>query len=222
MVIDQFSGYGSVFICAKEDEQAASLGFVHYVKHAPFQISGLVLSDNGAPFIGRMFENTLFKLGLQHKTTHYAHPWSNGKVERFNGVLQTSCFPAIVCGTFRTHEEVQTAVDVWLKFYNNDRASFGRMNRGLPPLALVSLWNKTPGAGVIEKLSALGVIRMSELPYLRAMGSAQMSYKKPDGTEGKAPYAFVVDKSGVIAKEVVDARRFKPSPVKPDALRLTQ
>jgi putative transposase len=46
-----------------------------------------LISDNGSKFISKDFADFLLGAGLQHTRTSIAHPQSNGKIERFHGVL---------------------------------------------------------------------------------------------------------------------------------------
>ena len=63
-----------------------------------FELCGIpheVMSDNGAPFVVWMpgvltlFGKTLAELGIKHIRTQVNSPWTNGKIERFWGVLQS-------------------------------------------------------------------------------------------------------------------------------------
>jgi transposase InsO family protein len=55
--------------------------FVHY--GAPMEL----LSDNGTNIVGDVVRYYTQQLGLKHRTTTPYHPRTNGKVERFNGLL---------------------------------------------------------------------------------------------------------------------------------------
>ncbi len=48
----------------------------------------VLVSDNGGEFTATAFEKWLREVGIDHRVTSPYHPQSNGKCERFNGVIQ--------------------------------------------------------------------------------------------------------------------------------------
>jgi len=46
-----------------------------------------IITDNGAEFIGNLFQATLKRYGIEHNRTSPGHPQTNGKVERLNHEL---------------------------------------------------------------------------------------------------------------------------------------
>ena len=84
-----------------------------------------VMSDNGAPFVVWMpgvltlFGRTLADLRVRHVRTQVNSPWTNGKIERFWGVLQSELLDREV---FRTPEAADEAL-----------ARFARLLRLPPP-----------------------------------------------------------------------------------------
>lgn len=188
--VDAYSGFASVFICEHEDEDAAVAGFQHYVEKAPFKVAGLVLSDNGLPFLSDAFVGYLATHNFVQRTTQYNHPWSNGKVESFNRTLKYECMPALVASGIKSEKETQDWVDVWCDHYNRKRIHHGWINRGLPPAVVVDLWQKTPG-DVFTKLTTLGHIRPEEVHRTRLMGSGKHAVDL--GLEHKEPFAFIIE-----------------------------
>ena len=96
------------------------------------------MSDNGTPFVMRMpgvltlFGKTLEELRIRHLRTQVNPPWTNGKIERFWGILQSEVLDREL---FRTLD----AADDWLiRFaanYNYDRvhSAYARTTRPSTP-----------------------------------------------------------------------------------------
>jgi transposase InsO family protein len=83
-----------------------------------------LMSDNGAPFVVWMpgvltlFGRTLDELRIQHIRTQVNSPWTNGKIERFWGVLQSELLDR---QTFRTLEAAGDGLTGFATYYNYDR-----------------------------------------------------------------------------------------------------
>jgi transposase InsO family protein len=77
-----------------------------------------VLTDNGAGY-KRRFHEACLGLGVRHSRTRPYHPWTNGRVERFNRTLQSECVYA--GDTFSSDEERRYAIALWLADYHSDR-----------------------------------------------------------------------------------------------------
>lgn len=90
---------------------------------------GRVLSDNGNGYKLR-FDQACTRLGIRHTRTRPYHPWTNGRVERFNGTIQHECLYA---GSFwRSEEERALAVALYVAYYNAERPHIAL--GGLTPL----------------------------------------------------------------------------------------
>lgn len=188
--VDAYSGFASVFICESQDSAAATAGFVHFREQLPYEAKGLVLSDNGLPFLSDDFVGYLRTNGFVQRTTQFNHPWSNGKVEAFNRTLKYQAMPALVAAGVKGYAEAQGWMDKWMHFYNYKRAHTGWINRGLPPAAVIERWQKTPG-DTFAKLAALGHIKQDEVNRTRVMGSGRHAVDL--GLESKVPYAFIIE-----------------------------
>jgi len=98
-----------------------------------------MLTDRGTEFKGRP-ENHEYELylqleGIDHSKTQVRHPQSNGICERLHRTMQDE-FYAI---TFRKNlyqnlESLQTHLDEWMLFYNNERTHSGRYCFGKTPM----------------------------------------------------------------------------------------
>lgn len=213
VVIDQLTGYGDVLICPTETSDMAVAGIRRYIARAPFAISGLLLTDNGAQFTSDEFIQAATDKKLIIRTTRYHHPWSNGKVERFNGTLAHECFPAILTGIVADLFELQKLVDVWLEYYNTKRAYTGWLNRGLPPVVLAKQFAAAQGDDPLERLVSVGILRQADIEFIRPLGAnvlgrAQRDYKGRTYSDDHCPYAFVVDrKAQQEARELREATR---------------
>lgn len=99
-----------------------------------------VLSDNGREFCGRPdrhpYELFLQLEDIEHRTTRVKRPQSNGFVERLHRTLLDEHFRIEGRRTwYDTIEEIQKALDGYLKTYNNERPHQGRAMNGRTPYA---------------------------------------------------------------------------------------
>ncbi|TMF59837.1 MAG: transposase family protein, partial [Chloroflexi bacterium] len=80
---------------------------IAFLRHAVAHFDALgirvrrVLSDNGAGY-KRRFREACDTLGVRHTRTQPYHPWTNGRVERFNRTLQSEC---VYAGDIFTSDE---------------------------------------------------------------------------------------------------------------------
>lgn len=77
-----------------------------------------ILTDNG-PGYKRRFAEACAALGIRRSHTKPYHPWTNGRVERFNRTLQREC--VYVGEHFSSDEERRYAIALWVASYNADR-----------------------------------------------------------------------------------------------------
>ena len=97
-----------------------------------------VLTDNGAGY-KRRFAAACEELGLRWTRTQPYHPWTNGRVERFNRTLQSEC---VYAGErFTSDEERRYAIALWMASYHAERphTALG----GLTPDAWLQAWAVT-------------------------------------------------------------------------------
>lgn len=77
-----------------------------------------VLSDNGNGYISHAFAGFCAARGLRHSRIQPRHPWTNGRVEAFNGTIQRECLYA---RQFSSDEERRLAIWFWIAYYNAER-----------------------------------------------------------------------------------------------------
>jgi transposase InsO family protein len=83
-----------------------------------------VMSDNGTPFVTWMprvltlFGKTLEELRIRHLRTQVNSPWTNGKIERFWGILQSELLDRKI---FRTLDAADDGLTRFAAYYNYDR-----------------------------------------------------------------------------------------------------
>ena len=83
-----------------------------------------VMSDNGSPFVVWMpgvltlFGKTLAELEIRHIRTQVNSPWTNGKIERLWGVLQSELLDREL---FATRDEADAALMRFATYYNYHR-----------------------------------------------------------------------------------------------------
>jgi transposase InsO family protein len=83
-----------------------------------------LMSDNGSPFVVWMpgiltlFGKALDELRIRHVRTQVNSPWTNGKIERFWGVLQSELLDRQV---FRTLDAAADGLTHFASYYNYDR-----------------------------------------------------------------------------------------------------
>jgi transposase InsO family protein len=77
-----------------------------------------VLTDNGAGY-KRRFHEACLQLGVRHSRTKPYHPWTNGRVERFNRTLQRECLYA--GDFFASDEERRLAIALFVAAYHSER-----------------------------------------------------------------------------------------------------
>ena len=77
-----------------------------------------IISDNGPQFIAKDFKIFIRVFGLSHVRTSPYYPQSNGKLERFHGILKQECIRPSCPATV---EEAERRVRDFVEHYNNVR-----------------------------------------------------------------------------------------------------
>lgn len=97
-----------------------------------------LLTDNGREFCGRElqhpFEIYLALNQIKHRCTKVHSPETNGFAERFNRTIKEEFFAVAFRKTFyESVDQLQRDLDVYLNFYNHERAHQGYRTRGRTP-----------------------------------------------------------------------------------------
>jgi len=144
-VVDTYGSYafGKLYT-SKLPETAAD---VLYDKVLPFyEAQGLkvehILTDNGREYCGRPmihpYQIFLELNDIGHRRTKVARPRTNGFVERFNRTVLDEFFRETFRKKFYSSvEELQTDLDKWLMYYNNERPHRGYRNMGRRPVETI-------------------------------------------------------------------------------------
>jgi len=98
-----------------------------------------ILTDNGTEYCGRPevhpYKLFLHLNDIEHTRTKVRHPQTNGAVERLNQTIEDEFYRvAFRRKYYRSLEEIQTDLDVFMSSYNNERTNQGRYCQGRTPM----------------------------------------------------------------------------------------
>jgi len=118
-------------------------GTIAFLEHAvaAFDAAGVrvqrVRTDNGAGYT-RTFHERAAALGIRHTRTQPSHPWTNGRVERFNRTIPHEC---LYRDTVHADPARDRAVALFVASDNRQRPHSAR--GGLAPLDWLDRWRAT-------------------------------------------------------------------------------
>jgi transposase InsO family protein len=110
-----------------------------------------MLTDRGTEYCGKPethdYQLYLALNDIEHTKTKVRHPQTNGICERFHKtILQEFYQVAFRRKLYLSLEELQTDLDAWLAYYNNERTHQGKMCCGRTPLQTLiagkEVWNE--------------------------------------------------------------------------------
>ena len=110
-----------------------------------------MLTDRGTEYCGKPethdYQLYLALNDIEHTKTKARHPQTNGICERFHKtILQEFYQVAFRRRLYLSLEELQTDLDAWLAYYNNERTHQGKMCCGRTPLQTLiagkEAWNE--------------------------------------------------------------------------------
>lgn len=113
-----------------------------------------ILTDRGTEYCGKReehdYELYLGVNSIEHSKTKARHPQTNGICERFHKtILQEFYQVAFRRKIYRSVEELQADLDVWIESYNNERTHQGKMCCGRTPIQTLldakPLWEEKVG-----------------------------------------------------------------------------
>ncbi|GGG47491.1 hypothetical protein GCM10011403_00710 [Pseudohongiella nitratireducens] len=98
-----------------------------------------ILTDRGTEYCGKAdshdYQLYMAINDIEHTRTKARHPQTNGICERFHKtILQEFYQPALRRKIFGSLEELQTDLDIWLDYYNNERTHQGKQCCGRTPM----------------------------------------------------------------------------------------
>ena len=98
-----------------------------------------VLTDRGTEYCGRI-ENHPYQLflhlnSIEHSKTKVRHPQTNGSTERLNQIIQNEFYKvAFRKKLYKSIEEIQTDLDLFMDGYNHERTNQGKYCQGRTPM----------------------------------------------------------------------------------------
>ena len=98
-----------------------------------------VLTDRGSEYYGRTethpYQLFLHLNNIEHSRTKVRHPQTNGSTERLNQTIQNEFYKvAFRKKVYTSIDEIQTDLDEFMDFYNNERTNQGKHCRGRTPM----------------------------------------------------------------------------------------
>lgn len=97
-----------------------------------------LLTDNGSPYVSRVFRSIVRRLGLKHSRTRPYRPQTNGKCERWIRTVLAEC---LYLEVFASSGQRRLALDRFVTWYNEVRPHLG-------------IGGRTPRQRLNEKLAA--------------------------------------------------------------------
>ena len=153
VVVDTYGSYAFGFLHTTKRPEAAVA--VLHNEVLPFYQDrdipvGAILTDNGRDFCGterHPFELYLALNDIEHRRTKVREPQTNGFVERFNRTVLDEFFhTAFRTKFYESVEQLQTDLDEWLAYYNQERPHQGYRNMGHRPIDTVNSFLKQRGS----------------------------------------------------------------------------
>ena len=101
---------------------------MNLIKTYPIKIHR-ILTDNGSEFTYKLlpkkkqtqkehpFDEVCRKNGTKHKLIKFKHPWTNGQVERFNGLMKNGTTKKC---RYKNLEEMIEDIKRWVIWYNGE------------------------------------------------------------------------------------------------------
>ena len=135
-----------------------------------------ILSDNGGEFVNKLFTDMCENLNVRFITTAAESPWSNGLVERHNGLIGDA--------VSKIMEDVDCSVDIALCWAINAKNSLQNIY-GFSPYQLVFGRNPNLPSVLTDKLPALEGVTSSDIisDQLNALHAARQHIIKLESSE---------------------------------------
>ena len=161
-------------IRSKKKEVIIDRFFKHWI--GIFGTPQKVLSDNGGEFANHDFEDMCRNLNINFMTTAAEAPWSNGLVEKHNGIIGEA--------VSKVKSDIKCSVEVALCWAVNAKNSLQNIY-GFSPYQLVFGRNPTLPSVFTDKLPALEGVTSSQLvaDHLNAMHAMRREFVRLESCE---------------------------------------
>ena len=98
-----------------------------------------ILTDRGTEYCGRIethpYQLFLHLNEVEHSRTKVRHPQTNGSTERLNQIIQNEFYKvAFRKKIYKSIEEIQVDLNIFMTAYNNDRTNQGKHCQGRTPM----------------------------------------------------------------------------------------
>jgi transposase InsO family protein len=136
VAIDDASRLALTNVAADESPTTASSllrATVEHYRKLGIRVQG-VMSDNGNPYLSKLFKATCAELGVRHLRTRPYTPRTNGKAERF---IQTCLREWAYAQAYESSDQRTQALQGWLHHYNWHRPHSAL--KSLPPVSRLLL-----------------------------------------------------------------------------------
>lgn len=129
MAIDRKTKYVYAELYERMTAENAVLFLKNLQQDCVFKISH-ILTDNGAQFTYNLlieklrpqkehpFDSLCRELGIEHRTTQFRHPWTNGQVEITNKIIKQATTKQF---HYETPEDLKVHLMTFLLYYNHQR-----------------------------------------------------------------------------------------------------
>lgn len=152
VAVDRATKMVKVEVYGNKSQQSALDFLKRCLAFFPFHIH-TILTDNGKEFTLRRFKNRYGKTkaihiftayclsqGVRHRTTKVRHPWTNGQVERMNGILKERTVKRYAYQNYQQIEEHLKRVQDYWNYYKRHKT----LNLKTIPQVLKEWYQKKP------------------------------------------------------------------------------
>ena len=120
-----------------------------------------ILTDRGTEYGGKIekhpYQLFLHLNDIEHSQTKARHPQTNGCTERLNQIIQEEFYSVAFRKTlYKSIDQMQTDLDVFMAYYNNERTNQGKRCQGRTPKQTWDAGYELYKKYVIEQASAIG------------------------------------------------------------------
>ena len=145
VAIDRTSKFAYAKLHQRQTKTIVAEFLRELIEKVPYRIE-TILTDNGIQFTNRqkdryafihIFDRVCEENSIKHRLTKVNHPWTNGQVERMNGILKEATVKKYHYGS---HQELQRHLNSFLDAYNFAKRL--KSLKGLTPYEEILKWWK--------------------------------------------------------------------------------